>query len=144
MKKGFATIYIVLILSSIMMGLLVIIEVAEGFGAKSVAESITTAAGESMLGEFNEALFNRYGIFAVRNFEDDLEQRARHYIDGSSLVIKGIVHPRLLSVSVYTDPYPLMNIDFFSKQLLKLTPMAMLRDFPRTYLREERVSLSIG
>ncbi|MCQ2553916.1 MAG: DUF5702 domain-containing protein [Clostridia bacterium] len=138
MKKGFATIYIVLILSSIMTGLLVIIEVAEGFGAKSVTESITTAAGESILSEYNKALYNRYGIFAVRNYEDDLETRAKHYIDGSSLVVRAIVHPHLDSVSVYTDKYPLMNTEFFSKQLLKLTPMALLRTFPKVYAREER------
>ncbi|MCQ2551907.1 MAG: DUF5702 domain-containing protein [Clostridia bacterium] len=127
-RGGFATIYIVITLASIMMALLVIIEVAEGFGCKSLATTITTSAGESVLGEYNVALYKRYGIFAVRRFEDELSKEAAHYINGSSVVTKGLLRLKLDTVDVYTDRYPALDVKGLSKQIMKLAPEALLKD----------------
>lgn len=127
-RGGFATIYIVITLASIMMALLVIIEVAEGFGCKSLATTITTSAGESVLGEYNVALYKRYGIFAVRRFEDELSKEAAHYINGSSVVTKGLLRLKLDTVDVYTDRYPALDVNGLSKQIIRLAPEAFIRD----------------
>ena len=127
MKKGFATIYIVLILSSLILAILVITEVSEGFGSKSVSESIVTSAGQSVLGEYNKALFERYGIFALRNYDNELEDRIKHYINGSTMVTKGFIKLKLEDAFVYSDMYPALNTTLFSKEIRKVVLESVLK-----------------
>lgn len=127
MKKGFATVYIILTISSLILSILVITEVSEGFGSRSVAESITASAGQSALGEYNKTLFDRYGIFVLRNYDNELENRIRHYINGSTITTKGFIRLKLEDAFVYSDMYPAMNTDLFSKELIKVVPQSVFK-----------------
>jgi len=127
-KAGFASIYIVVCLSSLLLAIFVLLEIALGFATKSVATSITTSAGQSVLGEYNLEMFNRYGIFAIRRYEDDLEKEVEHFASASTAVTKGVVKLSVDKVLVYTDKYPALDIEGFSKQLLKMSLSSAIKE----------------
>ncbi len=127
MKKGFATIYIVLILSSLMAAVLVVVEVAAGFAAASVCRSNCQSVGQSILGQYNKELYKRYGVFALRNYEDDLKREAWFYLEGCTVFTKGLVKPEPVSVTIYTDSYPALDTEGLAKQLNKLALPSLVR-----------------
>jgi len=134
-KKGFATIYIVLILFSLTLTLLVISEVASGYGAESIAESICTSAGESVLGEYDLELYTRYGIFALNNDEERLSEKLMHYVSLSTKVTKGFVKIKAKDAFVYADKYPALNIGLFKRELNKVAVLGIAK--PKLCIEEK-------
>jgi len=126
-RRGFATVYIVLILFSLMTAIMALAYVASVFASRSIAENICTSAGESILGEYNVELYKRYGVFALRSYDEELSELANEYLMLSSVVTKGVDRPYPEKISVYSDSHPALNTELFAKQLLKLTLPGLIK-----------------
>jgi hypothetical protein len=130
MKKGFATIYIVLILSSLLAAVFVMLELATGFAAASVCRSNCQSVGQSILGQYNRELYKRYGVFALRNYEDELKSEALFYLEGCTVFTKSVIKPVPVSVKIYSDLYPALDTEGLAKQLNKLALTNFARRAP--------------
>lgn len=125
-KQGFSSLYIVMILSSLIFFVLVVIEVTAGFATRSVAESVCVLTRESIASEYQKELWARYGIFALRSFDERLTCMAEFYINENLASERAnILKMKLNSCSVSSEKYPALDIDGFSAQI-KLVSFAMI------------------
>lgn len=105
--------------------IMVIIEVSSGFAAKSISEDACFVTGRSLLAEYNKPLFKRYGIFAVRADEHELEDKFRDYMSTDLSVRKCVVKMKLDSADVDCSAYTALDTNSFLKQVSKLGLAAM-------------------
>ncbi len=81
MKKGSATVFLVLLLSSLVLLLLAAIEVSAGYASGCEAEDLALVCGRSLLSEYHPGLWERYGLFALRADPQDLSELAQFYAE---------------------------------------------------------------
>ena len=117
---GFSSVYTAMILASLTAFLLVIAEVCTGFAAGSICENICAITGQSALSEYQRSLQERYGIFALRGSEAELEQICTYYIVANAESSGGVVKPRLKECVVSTEESEGLNYEAFAKQVEKL------------------------
>jgi len=118
-NNGFSTVFIVLIMTSLIFLILMAYEASAAKAASSYAENICLAAGRSVLSEYQPALNSEYGIFAVRARDDELSEIAAYYID-RSCEGRGVLGISRGSCEVSTEKYPGLSTDALSKQTVKL------------------------
>ncbi|NMA93648.1 MAG: hypothetical protein GX975_03195 [Clostridiales bacterium] len=117
---GFSSVYTAMILASLTAFLLVIAEVCAGFATGSICENICVIAGQSTLSEYQRSLQERYGIFALRGTEEELEEICAYYIVSNAESSGGIVKPRLKECAVSTEESVGLNYEVFADQVEKL------------------------
>ncbi|NCB41527.1 MAG: hypothetical protein EOM59_02795 [Clostridia bacterium] len=117
-KQGFSSLYLTIILSSLLFFVLVIVEVTAGYAVRSVSEGLCMITGESLLSEYQKELYNNYGIFALRAFDEQLTSMAEFYIN-ESLLSEGsdTLKVQLASCHVDSTKYPALDIYGFSQQI---------------------------
>lgn len=117
-KKGFATLYILMILASLLVFLLVVIEGTAGYAIRSRAEGACLLAGTSVLSEYQKALWSRYGLFCVTAHEGRLSQMAEYYIV-ENLEVEGSKILSVDCIDCIADPraYPALDSERFASQL---------------------------
>ena len=119
-KAGFTSVWLVMILSSLMFLLLVITEAASGFVCGSICENACVSAGQSVLSEFDTALYENYGVLALRSNDTKIADMASYYI-GSSIAAEGcLVNPKLKKCTVLTESYPGLGTELFEAQIKAL------------------------
>ena len=123
-NKGFTTVYLVMILSSLVMAVVMIINAACGFAARSVVDSVSALAGRSVLSEYQKDLYERYGIFALRADDAMLSRLSAFYINGSLVTPKALVSPVAASVKASAESYPALDTKNFGQQVKRLAPAA--------------------
>jgi len=124
-QEGFATIYILLIMGTLMFLIMVIIEVSSGFAAQSITNDACFVTGRSLLAEYNKPLFKRYGLFALKADEDELKAKVREYMNTDLKVNKCVVKLKLDSAVVDTSAYAALDGNAFIKQVSKLGLICM-------------------
>lgn len=117
---GFTTVWLVMILSSLMILLLVVTEAAAGFAASSIGENLCASAGRSVLSEYNKALFDRYGIFAVRGGDSRLTKIGSYYIGCGLGNESGLVQMTLGDCSVTGEEFPALSHELLMAQIRPL------------------------
>ncbi len=127
MNRGFSSVYTVMILASLTAFILVITEVCAGFAAGSICENICAIAGQSVLSEYQRSLQERYGIFALRSNEDELERICTYYIISNSESSGGVVKPRLKDCTVSTEESGGLNYKVFGDQVEKLGTLLIVK-----------------
>lgn len=125
MKKAFSSIHIVMILGSLMLALLVITEAASSLAAKSICSDAVYVTGRSLLGEYNKALYNRYGIFLLQAYEDEANIKAKDLFDYDFDTSKTVVKLRLKTVDVDFSSYPALDVNALEKQIEKISVVAL-------------------
>ncbi len=117
-KKGFSSLYIIMMLSALMLLILTVIESASGYGLRSRAEAICRLAGESVLSEYQPELWHRYGIFAVRASSERLAALTDFYIE-ENLAVQGdnILRMEKMSCVADTQEYPALDAERFAGQV---------------------------
>jgi hypothetical protein len=120
-KRGFTSLYIVIVLTSLIFLVLVIIEAAAGYALRSVGENLCMITGESLLSEYQKDLWKRYGIFALRSSDERLTDLAEFYIE-ESLDSGGnnLLTAELFSCGVSAEEYPALNAGQFSRQVREM------------------------
>lgn len=82
-KKGTTTIFLCMILSSLLLLIGIFGEAAAGIASRSYANSVFDLAGRSILSEYDRSLKSRYGIFGLLMEEDVIEARLSEYVEES-------------------------------------------------------------
>lgn len=119
-RRGFGTVYIVIMLSSLMLLIFCVIEISTGYAAASISEAVTALAGRSVLSEYDRELYERYGIFATALDEEQAAARAKYYID-ASIRGEGIVtRMRTGRVSASAGDYSGSRLQPFKTQVSQL------------------------
>ncbi len=118
-NDGFSTVYLVLIMSSLIFLIIIAYEAAAGNAASAAAENICLTAGRSVLSEYQPQLYSRYGIFALKARDDDLSEIASYYI-GRSCGGRGVVAVSLTDCEVNTERYPGLSAAALSEQINRL------------------------
>lgn len=114
---GYTTVFLVLIISSVMLASLVLVDAACGYAAGSISENVCAVAGRSVLSEFQPELYKRYGIFALRKSESFVEDKTEFYVRSSLEGKKGVVKVRFLSASADCSSYGFGNTSELSRQM---------------------------
>jgi len=119
-KKGFTSLYILMILSSLIFFMLAAIESTSGYALASRAESACSIAGESVLSEYHSTLWERYGIFALRGQSDWLSSISAYYVE-ENMASQGHVLLRAERIDCTADSqqYPALDTERFAEQLAK-------------------------
>lgn len=117
-NDGFSTLYLILIMSSLLFLILMAFEAACASAAASAAENICLSAGRSVLSEYQPALYSRYGIFALRARDDDLSDIASFYIR-SSLEGRGVLRMGLENCEISTDLFPGLGTEAIKPQIVE-------------------------
>ena len=120
-KSGFTSLYIVIILTSLIFLVLVVIEAAAGYAVGSVAENLCMVSGESVLSEYQINLWKKYGVFALKSSDEKLTEMSRFYIS-ESLKSDGnnLLSAELLSCDATSEKYPALDTEAFSAQIREM------------------------
>ena len=121
-SKGFTTVYLLMILGSLVTAVVMIINAACGFAARSIVNNVCALAGRSVLSEFQKDLYSRYGIFAVRGDDALLSRLSEFYISGSLVSAKALVSPVPVKISASSEAHPALDVAEFGKQVRRLAP----------------------
>lgn len=113
-KKGSTTVFICIILSSVMALVLMFISVSAIKASSSYGSSVLNLAGRSVLSEFDERLKEQYGLVAFYGnsceIEDDIEMYAGYSLDNDRFIEIGGIEADL-------KEYSLLNVDIFREQV---------------------------
>lgn len=120
MKKGFGSVFILLILSSMILISMVFIEASCTHAAESAAQNYCLLTGRSILAEYQPELFSRYGLFMVRGYEDELSKLARFYLTADLELSSSVLNMSCLGAFADTSSYCGLETDLFLKQAEKL------------------------
>ncbi len=120
MKKGFSSVFLVMILGSMILVSLAFAEVSASAAAESCAEDLCLLTGRSLLSEYKTELFDRYGIFMMRSYEDELSEIAAFYLRTDLALSSAALKMACTDVSVTTEMYPGLSTDLFLEQVRKL------------------------
>ena len=124
--KGFTTVYLLMILLALVMALVMIINAACGFAARSEIDTVCASAGRSVLSEYQKDLYERYGIFALRGDDALLTRLASFYAAGSLAVVKALVRPYPVRIYASAEAHPALEAAAFARQVRRLAPVAAL------------------
>ncbi len=119
MRKGFSSVFLVLILSSLILLTLVFAEVSASAAAESCAENLCFLTGRSLLSEYKKELFDRYGLFMIRSYEDELSELAEFYLRTDLSFSSAALRLECAEARVRTEQYPGLNTEMFLEQIEK-------------------------
>ncbi len=128
-KKGMTSVFLVMILASMLMVAGLFIYASSQVAGRSYADAVLDLAGRSILSEYDIQLQKKYGIFAFRTNESTTEEKLKFYANYSfhNNYIKEILRGRdyldplkleLESVNVDLKGYSITDTDNFEQQIL--------------------------
>ncbi|MEL7654602.1 MAG: DUF5702 domain-containing protein [Bacillota bacterium] len=143
-KKGSTSVFLTMILASVIFAVSVFIYQASQLAGESYADAVLELAGRSILSEYDIQLQKRYGIFAVHTNESQTEEKIKYYADYSfhDNALKEVLRKRrymdilkldLESLKVNLKGYSITDIDLFEKQILD----SMKTNLIESVLKEE-------
>ena len=121
-KGGFTTVYLLMILGSLVMAVVMVINAACGLAARSIVDNVCALAGRSVLSEYQKELYGRYGIFAVRGDDALLSRLSEFYITGSLVSLKALVQPIPVKLNATAEAHPALDVSEFGRQVRRLAP----------------------
>ena len=133
---------------------LTVIDAASACASESIGENVCAIAGRSVLSEYQQELFKRYGIFLVRNSERFFEEKAFFYINGSLIGKRGIVRFKGAVVDLDMSAYPGTDTAELKRQINKVALgvneyilgyfSSYTKGLTNTYLRNEVEKIVCG
>ncbi len=116
-KSGFSSIFLVIILGSIMSLILAAASASYVKASGSAAENLCVVTGRSILSEYNRKLSERYGIFALRASEEKLEALADFYTGSHSEKSDMFLKVSPVSTDINTEEYCALDCGLFMEQI---------------------------
>lgn len=101
--KGYSTIFLCMILAAVLLSSLVFVEYASGCAAASIAENVLAVSGRSVLSEYQNELYDRYGLFALKAPDSFIKEKSLFYLRSSLENKRGIVKLKVESLDVDSD-----------------------------------------
>ena len=127
-RRGFSSVYLVIIMSSLLALILVLIEAAAGFAAGSIAENYCLISGRSVLSEFQPRLYDRYGILALRADENRLSKLAGFYLGEAADMSAGLVNIVPDSISADSSSYRADDLRLFEDQIAEISKYIVVKN----------------
>ena len=121
-RRGFTTVYLLMILAALSAAVLLMIDTASAYAARSIAETVCASTGRSVLSEYQKDLFRRYGVFAVRGDDALLSRLSRFYIDSSLVGGKALAKPAPVTIEASAESHPALDTAAFGTQIRRLAP----------------------
>lgn len=129
-KRGTTSVFLMMILASILMLAGLFIHASSEAAGRSYADAVLDLAGRSVLSEYDLPLKNRYGIFAVHTDESQVEGKIKYYADYSfhdnylKEAFRGKAYMDTLnldleSVHVNLKGYSMTDTGLFEQQILE-------------------------
>ncbi len=119
-EGGFSSVFIVMILSSLMALLSIVITASLDRAADSIADVATANAGSSVLTECNKSLHDEFGVLAIKNNENHLSNLANYYISESIDGLSRFVHLSLNAAIIDIEDREDLFVNDFKKQIAEL------------------------
>lgn len=116
-KRGMTTIFVLIIMMSMIGLVFAFIQGASLMAEKSMARGFTHLGSRSVLSEYNVILKNRYNIFATDLDCREMEGRLSYYLQ-ANLSEEGMVPMKLDSVKIDLSEYSLACVDRLEQQIL--------------------------
>ncbi len=121
-KRGSTTVFLCMILSSLLLLAGVLGEAAAGMASRSYGNRVFDLAGRSLLSEYDRALKDQYGIFGFLMEEEALEAGMRNYAEESFTT--GIGKTNLLTftleeIRIDSSEHVLTNPELLEQQILE-------------------------
>ncbi len=116
-RSGFSSIFLVIILGSVMSLILAAASVSYVKASGSAAENLCLVTGRSILSEYNRKLSERYGVFALRAPEEKLETLADFYTGSHSEKSDMFLKVSPVSTDINTEEYCALDCGLFIEQI---------------------------
>lgn len=138
-KRGTTSVFLMMILASILMLAGLFIHASSVAAGRSYADAVFDLAGRSILSEYDIPLQNRYGIFAVHTDESQVEKKIKYYADYSfhDNILKEALRGHeymdtlkleLQSIHVNLKGYSMTDTDIFEQQILEYMEYGIVID----------------
>jgi len=138
-KRGTTSVFLMMILASILMLAGLFIHASSEAAGRSYADAVFDLAGRSVLSEYDLPLQNRYGIFAVHTDERQAEGKIKYYVDYSfhdnylKEALRGkdymdTLNLDLESVHVNLKGYSMTDTVLFEQQILEYMKYGIVVD----------------
>lgn len=137
-KKGITTVFVLIILASMVALVFAFIHGASLMAEKSMARGIIHLSSRSVLSEYNKILKDRYNIFATNLDYREMEARLGFYLE-SNLPSNGLVSMEAESIKVNLSQYTLASVDQLEKQIIEAAifpPVFQNYNWENSYNRE--------
>ncbi len=119
-KKGYSSIFLLIILASMLGLILAVTEASYIKSSGSLAENLCLVTGRSLMSEYQRELSERYGVFVLCPSEEKLGELAEFYIQSHIEKSSMFLKLRLEAVTVNSEEYPALDTGLFMKQLTDL------------------------
>ena len=138
-KMGTTSVFLMMILASILMLAGLFIHASSEAAGRSYADAVFDLAGRSILSEYDRPLQNRYGIFAVHTDESQAGEKIKYYVDYSlhynllREALRGHAYMDILkldlkSIHVNLKGYSMTDTDLFEQQILEYMKYGIVID----------------
>ena len=112
-------------MSAYTMAVVAMIDVSSYYASESIADNVCASAGRSVLSEYQDELFRRYGIFLLRNSEKIFETKADLYINSSLRAKKGTVRFGAAAADIDMALWPGTSVPELKRQIRKVSPLGV-------------------
>ena len=115
-KRGSSSVFITIIMASIIAIVFTLITAARGEYIASRADAVTDIAADSVMSEFDYYIQKEYGLFLLGGKGSYLSGRLRSYVDYGMDGMKGV---SVSSVKVSGEGYSVSNIELIRNQIIE-------------------------
>ncbi|MDD4566162.1 MAG: DUF5702 domain-containing protein [Eubacteriales bacterium] len=141
-KKGSTAVFLTIILASMILVTIFFINEASKSAGSSYTDAVLELAGRSVLSEYDIPLLERYGIFAFRAEQSQVESKLKFYTDYSfhNNLLKELsrdrkyLDPLKLEIeSMYVDlkGYSITDAEIFESQILEYIKTGVIKNILR-------------
>lgn len=123
-KRGSISVFLVLVLGSMVLLAFAVHEAAVRATARSAGECTMVLAARSVLSEYDKPLFERYGLLAFRGSPEDLSDMLAHY---AVITLESTPYYHLEELRAAGGAYALVMPDAFEAAVLDWTPVVLAK-----------------
>lgn len=124
-KKGSSTIFLAMVLSSMILITMSYIQVAKRVAGESVGQSVALISGRSLLSEYDKGLKKDFGLFAFRGENGFLASKMEYYMEP---FYAGNPYYRLNGCQVFLSKHRLSNPSVFEDAISEYMVYAASKD----------------
>ena len=125
-KKGSSSVFLVMILASVITLVMTFVSAAMRTAAIGYMDGLVNLSGRSVLSEFDLHLKDDYGLFAFRGHKQEIISKVTDYL---SYTLDHNDYIGLSKVDANTAGYCLADVDIFEKEVCEYTKYAIARGF---------------
>jgi len=136
-KKGSSTILLVMILSSMILLVFALVQIAIQVSGGSVGQSILQLSGRSILSEYDQNLKKEYGILAFRGQSNELASKMAYYAEP---FFSGNPYHKLSSIEIKTADQRLSDPTIFEKAIKDYIAYAIAKGIIKEFTSDDFLS----